>query len=161
MAGLLLALLGAFAWGHHRGYVAGASSVQALWDADTARRTREALAAEQAARAEEQRRAEAQKEVERETQRLLDRAEADRLAAVAAADGVRQRAQRLAAQCGAAPVHPGAAGGGQAAEGPGLVLADVLSRIDGRAGELAAAYDRARAAGLACERAYNALTASP
>jgi hypothetical protein len=38
-----------------------------------------------------------------------------------------------------------------------MVLADLLSRADERAGELAAAYDRARASGLACERAYQSL----
>jgi hypothetical protein len=37
------------------------------------------------------------------------------------------------------------------------VLADVLGRADDRAGELAAALDASRAAGLACERAYDAL----
>jgi hypothetical protein len=41
-----------------------------------------------------------------------------------------------------------------------MVLADLLSRADERAGELAAAYDRARAAGLACEQAYDALLSS-
>ncbi|MCL8302817.1 DUF2514 family protein, partial [Pseudomonas mosselii] len=33
----------------------------------------------------------------------------------------------------------------------------VLARADARAGELAAAYYRARVAGLACEASYNAL----
>ncbi|WP_205298029.1 DUF2514 family protein [Pantoea sp. Cy-639] len=38
-----------------------------------------------------------------------------------------------------------------------MVLSDLLSRADARAGELASAYDRARIAGLACEASYNAL----
>ncbi|MGY2680808.1 hypothetical protein ACVWVZ_000142 [Pseudomonas tolaasii] len=38
-----------------------------------------------------------------------------------------------------------------------MVLSDLLQRADKRAGELAVAYDRARIAGLACERAYNSL----
>lgn len=35
---------------------------------------------------------------------------------------------------------------------------DLLARADARAGELAAAYDQARIAGLACEASYNGLT---
>jgi hypothetical protein len=39
------------------------------------------------------------------------------------------------------------------------VLADVLSRIDAAAGELAAYADRSRVAGMACEAAYDSLAA--
>ena len=46
---------------------------------------------------------------------------------------------------------------GKTTTSAGDVLSDVLSRADKRAGELAAAYDQSRAAGLACERAYDAL----
>ncbi|KAA0943668.1 DUF2514 family protein [Pseudomonas sp. ANT_H14] len=38
-----------------------------------------------------------------------------------------------------------------------MVLADVLKRADERAGEMAVAYDRARIAGLTCERSYESL----
>ena len=38
-----------------------------------------------------------------------------------------------------------------------MVLSDLFQRADQRAGELAAAYDRARIAGLACERGYENL----
>ncbi|WP_407935329.1 DUF2514 family protein [Cupriavidus alkaliphilus] len=41
------------------------------------------------------------------------------------------------------------------------VLADVLSRAHQRVGELAEYADRARIAGLARERAYEALTLAP
>jgi hypothetical protein len=36
-----------------------------------------------------------------------------------------------------------------------MVLSNLLQRADKRAGELAAAYDRSRIAGLACERSYD------
>ncbi|MDP1045514.1 DUF2514 family protein, partial [Klebsiella pneumoniae] len=42
-----------------------------------------------------------------------------------------------------------------------MVLSDLLQRADKRAGELAAAYDRARIAGLTCERSYNSLSVRP
>lgn len=56
-----------------------------------------------------------------------------------------------------APATPG----GEAATGPGLVLADVLSSAAGRAVDLAAALDEARTAGIACERAYDAVITPP
>jgi hypothetical protein len=39
-----------------------------------------------------------------------------------------------------------------------MVLSDLLTRADVRAGELAKAYDRARIAGEQCEREYDVLT---
>ncbi|AFK71726.1 hypothetical protein YSA_09158 [Pseudomonas putida ND6] len=38
-----------------------------------------------------------------------------------------------------------------------MVLSDLLTRADARAGELAQAYDRARIAGHQCEASYDAL----
>ncbi|WP_233095655.1 DUF2514 family protein [Dickeya solani] len=50
------------------------------------------------------------------------------------------------------------AAAGAARTNAGILLADVLQRADKRAGELAAYADRARLAGLTCERAYSAIT---
>lgn len=50
--------------------------------------------------------------------------------------------------------NPGAAQRGASATRAAMVLSDLLQRADKRAGELAAAYDRARIAGLTCERSY-------
>lgn len=96
----------------------------------------------------------AQRRVEgiaRETNTRLARARAD-------ADGARAELDRLrlAAADTAATASPATAG--EAATGPGLVLADVLSGAAGRAVELAAALDAARTAGTACERSFDALT---
>jgi len=52
----------------------------------------------------------------------------------------------------------GAAQRGASATRAAMVLSDLLQRADKRAGELAAAYDRSRIAGLACERSYNQIT---
>ncbi|WP_425591458.1 DUF2514 family protein [Brenneria nigrifluens] len=52
------------------------------------------------------------------------------------------------------------ASAGAARASTAILLADVLQRADDRAGELAAYADRARVAGLTCERAYDAITES-
>ncbi|WP_264083798.1 DUF2514 domain-containing protein [Pseudomonas khavaziana] len=41
-----------------------------------------------------------------------------------------------------------------------MVLSDLFQRADKGAGELTAAYDRARRAGLACERSYDVFLGS-
>ncbi len=81
-------------------------------------------------------------------------------AGVAGASGDRLHADanKLAATaCG----NPGAAERGTSANRAAMVLSDLLQRADKTAGELAVAYDRARIAGLACERSYQALSAKP
>ncbi len=76
----------------------------------------------------------------------------------AAADRrVRHTAKEFAARNGCAARYTGVAGAGQAGADPLDLLAQLFSRADDRAGELAAIADRARVAGLACERAYEAL----
>jgi uncharacterized membrane protein YqiK len=79
-----------------------------------------------------------------------DRAAAG-VAAVRLRDTARATAQRASAQCAAAST----AELRQTASAGLDVLADVLSRIDDRAGELAAIADDRHLAGRACERAYD------
>lgn len=114
--------------------------------------------AEAQARLEEQRRAAALQEIADEADAARARATADADRARRAADSLRDAARAAAARCSAPADDPTAAEPGASAASPGLVLADVLGRADDRAGELAAALDASRAAGLACERAYDALT---
>lgn len=95
-------------------------------------------------------------EVQRNAQDKLDAAAADAAAAGSAAERLRERVAELSRRPAACPA---ATGGGEAAEAARLVLADVLSRIDAAAGELAAYADRARVAGMACEAAYDSLAA--
>lgn len=120
-----------------------AQAAQALTDAVTA------------ARAEEQRRVAAHQEVARAAHSATVRARADAAAARSAADRLREYAAGLAA---AAACDPAPAAAGASAAGPGLLLAELLGRADQRAGVLAEYADQARIAGLACERAYDALT---
>lgn len=114
---------------------------------------------------EQQRHAEARaaEEVERiarESHEALERSRADADAARTAADGLRRQLAAYLAAARAGAAHPGPAAPGAPAGDPIGVLADVLERADRRAGVLAEFADRAHAAGIACERAYDALTSS-
>lgn len=83
---------------------------------------------------------------------------ADAARARAAADGLRKQLADYAAAWRDAGRSASAAGNGQAAGDPIGVLAELLGRIDERAGVLAQVADDARAAGQQCERSYDALT---
>jgi len=117
--------------------------------------------AEAAARAREHAIIDRTEEIVRDARQTVENLRADAAAAVVAADGLRAAAARYAARrCPAAPVAP-ASGGAPAIVPSGMHDGDrllrVLGELDGAAGALAAHADRARAAGLACERAYDAV----
>ncbi|MCY1286290.1 hypothetical protein D9M70_352590 [compost metagenome] len=109
--------------------------------------------AEAKARTEEQRRQQAVDEVEKDAKGKLDEARADAATAQSAADRLRVEVDRLragrSATCSAI-----AAQQRQAGESAVVVLAELLESADRMAGDLAAALDRSRVAGLACEAAY-------
>lgn len=89
----------------------------------------------------------------------LVQAHADAAASRAAADRLQNRVAALvAAQRAAAPAGAAAAGVGPPAHAPVDLLADMLRRLDAAAGELGEYADRARIAGLACERAHDAVS---
>jgi hypothetical protein len=155
VAGIGLAVHG---YGQAR-FKAGQELVQGRWDAQTVRQQRAAIQAQAAAAAETQRRLGAQKEIINATSAQLDRAQAD-------ADAAGRAGQRLRADLAAyIATHRGGATSSAAAASAGAstgdaldVLAQLFSGADDTAGELAQAADRARVAGLACERSYDALT---
>jgi len=112
----------------------------------------ELTAAIQQARAEEQRRQIALEGIRKDANEQITIAAADADAARVAAVGLQQQVDRLAARrC------PAATAGSPAADPAGLLLADLLGRIDKRAGELSAYADRARIAGDACVNAYRSV----
>lgn len=114
--------------------------------------------AEADARAEEQRRtAEVQKAAD-EAHQALERARADAAAAADAGQRLRDRLAGLTTSCGAAPSGAAAAGPGAPARTAADLLADVQRRLDEAADGIARHADAARAAGTACQRAYDALT---
>ena len=165
IAGVALVIaivLGAW-WLHHSGYQSGSDAKELQWTAKWNKQAEQLATAkanaELKAREEEQRRQASIDKVRDDAEKQIARAESDALAARDAADGVLEQAKRLAARAGKCPSNPTATQSGATAAEPSVVLADVLGRADARAGELAAAYDRSRSAGLACERAYDALRA--
>lgn len=154
----LLAVVGSYwlVYQHGRS-VERAEAEAASAQRDSGDRLAEALG-ERAARAEEQRRAQAQEEARVHAQEQRTAADA----AAAGADAAGKRLHNEATKFAAAVSCPGsdtaALARGQAATRAAMVLSDLLARADARAGELAAAYDKARIAGLACEASYNGLT---
>ncbi|MBS2781729.1 DUF2514 domain-containing protein [Aeromonas salmonicida] len=143
--------------GHSDGEEGERKTWQAKWNEEAARLATARTKAEQEAREEENRRQAEIDEVRDHAQEEIAQAQADAVAAGVESGRLREQARRLAARASQCASNPSTAQGGQAAEQPAMVLADLLSRVDERAGELAAAYDRARASGLACERAYDSL----
>lgn len=144
-----------------RGWQAGAQlqTERAAYARDLAYAEAATTRAVEDARTEEQRRTAAMQEIADATQASLAAVRADAVRARAAADRLRNAATAYAAaHCGGASPDTAAAPGSASAAGPGLVLADLFGRADDRAGELAAAFDAAHAAGVACERAYDTLT---
>lgn len=122
---------------------------------------RSARGAEQAAREEEQRRAAAHQEIIDEARTREAQAMADAAAARDAGQRLRAQLTAITSRGGQAASHPSPAAASPPAGDPIGVLADVLERADRRAEILAAHADASRSAGLACERAYDALTAPP
>jgi hypothetical protein len=123
-------------------------------DASAAKAAADALAASEAARAEERRLALAHREIANEAERLARLSRDAAVRSAAAGDGLRERAAAVAARCDS----PAAARGASAPD-PGLLLADVLGRLEAAGRELAAESDRRGIAGSTCERAADALTA--
>nr|WP_314658801.1 DUF2514 domain-containing protein [uncultured Pseudomonas sp.] len=156
---IVLLLLLASYWGvyQHGRSVEKAETAAASAKRDSGDRLAEVIG-ERGARQEEQRRATAQEEARAHGQE--ERTIAD--AGVAGADDAGQRMRDDATHFAAAVSCPGtdtaAVARGQAATRAAMVLSDMLTRADERAGELAKAYDRARIAGHQCEREYDALS---
>ena len=110
--------------------------------------------AQQQARAKERQWQDSLEETRNDAKQSIEVATADAAAATATADSLQQQVDRLArrpARC------PAVTGGSEAADPAGLLLADLLERINSRARELAAYADRARIAGVACEKSYGVL----
>lgn len=178
LSAFLSAVAGAGAWGgwHARGIAMAPQLAQAAADLQAARadvaQARQELAEQRAAiaqerelaaaavLAEQQRASAALQEIVRHerTIRTLRRAVAD---SADRAAGELQRAAEEFARAEAPGSGEGSAFaiGGPPAAGSGLVLADMLGRCGSRLASLARWAENASAAGSACERAYDAVTA--
>ena len=138
------------------------TKTKTAWSDERTTMERQAREAVEAARKEEQRRTTAVQEIANETQEKLDGALADADAARDAGERLRQRvAQLTAALSGAGPSQPAAASPGTPTESAADLLERVQQRLDDATDAIAGFADRAHAAGLGCERSYDALTVPP
>ncbi|MCX2817443.1 MULTISPECIES: DUF2514 domain-containing protein [unclassified Pseudomonas] len=115
------------------------------------------LIGERSARLEEHRSADAQQEARLKAHEERTIANAGAADADAAGQRLRSDASQLAAAVSCPGTDTAAIARGEAATRAAMVLSDLLTRADARAGELAKAYDRARVAGNQCEREHDAL----
>jgi len=158
LAALASALAGFYAWRVHVERDVGRAEIRLQWDASISDQRAAALAQAQANAEETARRLKAQKENQNAQDKLLAAARRDAAANAADADRLRTQSADTARRWRDALNHS-PTGGECAAAGDAIVLsAELFSRIDKRAGELAAYADAARAAGLKCERDYQSLT---
>ncbi|MDN4511440.1 DUF2514 domain-containing protein [Pseudomonas sp. 2,4-D] len=112
---------------------------------------------ERSARLEEHRSVDAQQEARVKGHEERTIADAGAVDADAAGQRLRDEAGKLAASVSCPGTDTAAVARGEAATRAAMVLSDLLTRADARAGELAKAYDQARIAGDLCEASYNAL----
>ncbi|HGY2299745.1 TPA: DUF2514 domain-containing protein [Pseudomonas putida] len=154
---LLLALVSHWAAYQHGRSVERTVASQAKAQRDSDDRLAEVIG-ERDARQEEQRRATAQEEARAHAQE--ERTIADNGAADADIAGQRLHddAKQFAASISSPSTDTAAVARGKAATRAAMVLSDLLTRADARAGEMAKAYDRARIAGQHCEQDYDSLT---
>ncbi|WP_139671652.1 DUF2514 domain-containing protein [Pseudomonas sp. F16(2018)] len=153
----LLAVVGSYwlVYQHGRS-VERAEAATASAHRDSGDRLAEVLG-ERGSRQEEQRRAAAHEEVRAHAQEQRTIAEGAVAGADTAGKRLHDEAGKFAATVGCPGPDPAVAARSEAARRAAMVLSDLLARADARAGELAAALDRARVAGLACEQAYDSL----
>jgi rubrerythrin len=156
--GAVLALLGlayAALYGAYRhGVTVTDTRWQAAWANAEAKLQGQKADALQAARDEEQRRQTLANQVAKDARDQKATAAADAVGADAAGERLHVEAAKLAAGAGKCTSNTGATDRSEAATRAAMVLSDLFQRADKRAGEVAVAYDKARIAGMACERAY-------
>lgn len=149
-----------YAWFEGRDYGTDKANAawQHKWDQQALQLANAEARALEVARTEEQRRIKAIEDITNESKKQIEQARADAAAADAVADSMHEQARRLAARGGQCASNATTTNRSQAARATdAVVLAELFRRADAAAGRLAAAYDQARAAGLACERAYDAV----
>ena len=153
----LMAVVGSYwiVYQHGRS-VERAEAATASAQRDSGDRLAEVLG-ERGERTKEQRRADAQEEVRAHAQEQRTIAEGAAAVAGAAGQRLHDEAGKLVATVGCPGQDPTIAARSEAARRAAMVLSDLLNRSVETNRELAAAYDRARVAGLACEASYDGL----
>lgn len=148
------ALVACLAWGGYQRHNARAQ--ERAKNAIIQQVAAEEAAALRASIAESERRAQAHQEIASAAQAKI--ADLERSHAAVRAVSTRVRTAAVAVAASAAASNSAPAGGCQASDAAAGMLAELLGRAADRAALLANLADRSRAAGQACEAAYNALT---
>ncbi|MCF5550300.1 DUF2514 domain-containing protein [Pseudomonas syringae pv. syringae] len=154
---ILLALAGALYGAYLHGVTVTDLAWKAKWAEEVSAQSEAVATTTTDYRTEEQRRQKAANQVANDARQNQTAALTDAAVADAAGDRLRVEAGKLAAATSCAPGDTGAAERGKAASRAAMVLSELLSRSDARAGELAKFADNSRIAGLACEISYDAL----
>ncbi len=157
-AGLVLVASHWAAYEHGRS-VEQAQAGQVSAKRDSGDRLAEVLG-ERGARQQEHQRAQAQEEARAHGHEERSIANAGAVDADASGQRLRDDGAKFAAAVSCPSTDTAAVARGQAATRAAMVLSDLLTRADARAGELAKAYDQARIAGEQCQREYDALSAT-
>lgn len=154
----LLALVLASYWGayQHGRSVERSQALATSAHRDSGDRLAEVIG-ERGARQEEERRAEAQEEARAHAHEQSQMADAGAAGADTAGQRLQHEAAQLAATVSCSGTDTRAIARSKTATRAAMVLSDLLTRADARAGELAQAYDRARIAGDQCVAEYEAL----
>lgn len=146
-------------------YSHGRSVEGAEWTAKWAERDSADAAArataEQAQRTEEQRRTDWAAGVQRDATEEISRLQTGIDRATADARRLRDELASLQKRFGGTGKGPGPTISSASTTRAALVLSQLLDRCIGERQELAAAFDRSRIAGLACERSYDGLSPGP
>ncbi|WP_122563922.1 DUF2514 domain-containing protein [Pseudomonas viridiflava] len=154
---ILLAVAGALYGAYRHGVSVTDAAWQAKWAKQVSTQAQAVAATTTEYRTEEQRRQSAANQVANDARQEQAVAIADAVVADAAGDRLRNEAGKLAASASCVPSDPGIADRGKNATRAAMVLSDLLSRADARAGDLARYADQLRVAGQACEAASNSL----
>ena len=153
--------VGIYLAGYHTGSNNTSAKWQSNWNSQVHELTKAKLEAEQKARSIELEHQLTIDKVRNEHKQQMANAVADAHDADDAHDRVHDKARKLAESAGSCPSDPSATIRSQAATATNaVVLADLFQRADRVAGQLAAAHDKARAAGLACEQMYESVRVS-
>lgn len=155
----VLLVLGALYGAYHHGVSVTDAKWLSAWHQRDADDKAAALENETRERAKEQARQLSINKAIQDGQRTIDQATADAAAARASADSLRGAADTLAARLAASQAGGNSctAAASQAAARAAMVLADVLKRVDERAGSLADYADQSHGRGVTCEQAFDGL----
>ncbi|XSS65422.1 DUF2514 family protein [Pseudomonas sp. B11] len=157
-AGALLLILASY-WGiYQHGRSVESAEWQARWNARDAGDKQAWAIDERAERDKEQTWQNSINKAVQDGQRKIDQAAADAVTARSTADSLQRAVDDLTERLKrTSSSNSCTAAASAAATRAALVLADVLKRVDQRAGDLAADADQSRSRGVTCEQAYDGL----